>query len=147
MTGVPMVHGAERVLDIVENCGGLVVAMENCTGVKPLVDDIDENAADPLRAIAEKYFSLPCSVMTPNDRRIDLLRRLAADYRPECVIDLIWQACLTYDVESHRIKRFVEEELKLPVFAHRNRLLALRFRPDQHPRRGPSGNGPHTAIN
>jgi benzoyl-CoA reductase/2-hydroxyglutaryl-CoA dehydratase subunit BcrC/BadD/HgdB len=114
MTGVPMVHGAERVLDIVENCGGLAIAMESCTGMKPIVDDIDENATDPLRAIAEKYFSLPCSVMTPNDGRIDLLRRMAADYRPECVIDLIWQACLTYDVESHRIKRFVEEELKLP---------------------------------
>ena len=114
MTGVPMVHGAERVLNAVEDCGGLVVAMENCTGLKPLMDDVEETAADPLRALAEKYFSLPCSVMTPNDRRLDLLRRLRSDYRPECVIELIWQACLTYDVESHRVKRFVEEELKLP---------------------------------
>ncbi len=114
MTGVPMVHGAERTLDIVEDCGGLVVAMENCTGLKPLMDDVDDAAADPLRALAEKYFSLPCSVMTPNDRRLDLLRSMAADYRPECVIELIWQACLTYDVESCRVKRFVEEELKLP---------------------------------
>jgi benzoyl-CoA reductase/2-hydroxyglutaryl-CoA dehydratase subunit BcrC/BadD/HgdB len=114
MTGVPIVHGAERMLDIVEDCGGLVVAMENCTGLKPLMEDVDENAADPLRALAEKYFSLPCSVMTPNDRRLDLLRQLAGQYRPECVIELIWQACLTYDVESHRVKRFVEEELKLP---------------------------------
>jgi benzoyl-CoA reductase/2-hydroxyglutaryl-CoA dehydratase subunit BcrC/BadD/HgdB len=114
MTGVPMVHGAERVLDIVESGGGLVVAMENCTGLKPLLDDVDESAADPLRAVAEKYFHLPCSVMTPNDRRLDLLRRLTADYRPECIIELIWQACLTYDVESHRVKRFAEEELGLP---------------------------------
>jgi benzoyl-CoA reductase/2-hydroxyglutaryl-CoA dehydratase subunit BcrC/BadD/HgdB len=114
MTGVPMVHGAERVLDIVENSGGLVVAMENCTGLKPLVEDIDESAADPLRALAEKYFHLPCSVMTPNDRRLDLLRQLAEDYRPECIIELTWQACLTYDVESHRVKRFAEEELGLP---------------------------------
>ena len=52
--------------------------------------------------------------MTPNDRRLDLLRRLAADYRPECVIELIWQACLTYDVESHRVRRLAEEELGLP---------------------------------
>jgi benzoyl-CoA reductase/2-hydroxyglutaryl-CoA dehydratase subunit BcrC/BadD/HgdB len=114
MTGVPMVHGAERTLDIIEDCGGLVVAMESCTGLKPLVDDADDTAADPLRALAEKYFSLPCSVMTPNDRRLELLRQMAADYRPECVVELIWQACLTYDVESHRVKRFVEEELKLP---------------------------------
>jgi benzoyl-CoA reductase/2-hydroxyglutaryl-CoA dehydratase subunit BcrC/BadD/HgdB len=114
MTGVPMVHGAERVLDIVENSGGLVVAMESCTGLKPLLEDVDETAADPLRALAEKYFHLPCSVMTPNDRRLDLLRRLATDYRPECIIELTWQACLTYDVESHRVKRFAEEELGLP---------------------------------
>jgi benzoyl-CoA reductase/2-hydroxyglutaryl-CoA dehydratase subunit BcrC/BadD/HgdB len=114
MTGVPMVHGAERVIDIIEDCGGIVVAMENCTGLKPLLDDVDENAADPLRAVAEKYFHLPCSVMTPNDRRLEVLGKLAADYRPECVIELIWQACLTYDVESHRIKRFAEEELRLP---------------------------------
>ncbi len=114
MTGVPMVHGTERVLDIIETGGGLVVAMENCTGLKPLLEDVDETAADPLRAIAEKYFHLPCSVMTPNDRRLESLRRLAADYRPECVVELTWQACLTYDVEAHRVKRFVEQELHLP---------------------------------
>ena len=114
MTGVPMVSGAERVLDIVEQSGGLVVAQENCTGLKPLLEDVDEMAADPLRALAEHYFRLPCSVMTPNDRRLDVLRQLAADYRPECVVELIWQACLTYDVESHRIKRFAEAELGLP---------------------------------
>ncbi len=114
MTGVPMVQGAERVLDIVEHSGGLVVAMENCTGLKPLLEDVDAAAADPLRALAEKYFHLPCSVMTPNDRRLDVLRRLATEYRPDCVIELIWQACLTYDVESHRIRRFAEETLALP---------------------------------
>jgi benzoyl-CoA reductase/2-hydroxyglutaryl-CoA dehydratase subunit BcrC/BadD/HgdB len=114
MTGVPMVHGAERVLDIVEESGGVVVAAENCTGLKPLLDDVDETATDPLRALAEKYFHLPCSVMTPNHRRLDVLRQLAAQYRAECVVELVWQACLTYSVESHRIRRFVEEQLGLP---------------------------------
>ena len=49
MTGVPMVHGAERVLDIVEHSGGLVVAMENCTGLKPLLEDVD--ARRPIRSV------------------------------------------------------------------------------------------------
>jgi len=114
MTGVPMVQGTERVLEIVETSGGLVVAMENCTGLKPILEDVDETAADPMRALGERYFHLPCSVMTPNDRRLDVLGKLAGDYRPQCVVELIWQACLTYDVESYRIKRFVEEELGLP---------------------------------
>jgi benzoyl-CoA reductase/2-hydroxyglutaryl-CoA dehydratase subunit BcrC/BadD/HgdB len=102
------------VLDIVEQSGGLVVAMENCTGLKPLLDDVDEAAADPLRALADKYFHLPCSVMTPNDRRLDLLGQLASDYRAQCVVELVWQACLTYDVESHRVRRYAEERLGLP---------------------------------
>ncbi len=114
MTGVPMVHGAERVLEIVERSGGLVVAMESCTGLKPILEDVDVAAADPLRALAERYFHLPCSVMTRNERRLDWLRRMAAEYRPECVIELIWQACITYDVESHRVKRLAEEELGVP---------------------------------
>jgi len=114
MTGVPMVHGAERVLETIEDAGGLVVAMENCTGLKPILEDVDETAPDPLQALAEKYLHLPCSVMTRNDRRIESLRRLVAQCRPECIVELIWQACLTYDVESHRIRRLAEEELRLP---------------------------------
>ncbi|MFC1597018.1 double-cubane-cluster-containing anaerobic reductase [Planctomycetota bacterium] len=114
MTGVPMVQGVERVLEIVETNGGLVVTMENCTGLKPILEDIDENAPDLVRALAERYFHLPCSVMTPNDRRLEVLGKLAGDYRPQCVVELIWQACLTYDVESYRVRRFVEEELGLP---------------------------------
>ena len=113
MTGVPLVRGAERVLEIVEDCGGVVVAMENCTGLKPILEDVDSAACDPLRAIAEKYFHLPCSVMTPNDRRLDSLRQLVATYRPDCVVELVWQACLTYDVESHQVKRVIEQELGL----------------------------------
>ena len=114
LTGVPTVTGAERVLEIIEQSGGRLVAMENCTGLKPILEDVDAAASDPLRALAEKYFHLPCSVMTPNHRRLETLRRLIADYRPDCVIELIWQACLTYDVESHRVRRLAEEEAGLP---------------------------------
>lgn len=114
MTGVPMVHGAERVLDLVESAGGLVVAMETCSGLKPILEDVDPAAQDPLRAIAEKYFHLPCSVMMRNTRRFDTLRHLAEVYRPDCIIELIWQACLTYDVESYYVRRLSEGELGIP---------------------------------
>jgi benzoyl-CoA reductase/2-hydroxyglutaryl-CoA dehydratase subunit BcrC/BadD/HgdB len=114
LSGVPMVHGAERVLELIENAGAVVVAMENCTGLKPILDDVDLDEPDPLRAIARKYYHLPCSVMTPNARRFDTLRSLAAKFRPHCVIELIWQACLTYDIESFHIRKLAAEELHLP---------------------------------
>jgi len=114
LTGVPIVHGAERVLELIENAGAVVVAQENCTGLKPILDDVDADGPDPLRAIARKYYHLPCSVMTPNTRRLDTLRSLAAKFRPHCVIELIWQACLTYDVESFHVRKLAAEELLLP---------------------------------
>ena len=114
MTGVPMVHGAERVLEIIESHGGLVVCMDNCTGLKPILEDVDETAADPILALAEKYFRLPCSVMTKNSRRLEVLQDLARQYRVQCVVDLIWQACLTYDVESYFVKKLAEEKLGVP---------------------------------
>jgi benzoyl-CoA reductase/2-hydroxyglutaryl-CoA dehydratase subunit BcrC/BadD/HgdB len=114
MTGVPVVHGAERVVEIVESHGGLIVCMDNCTGLKPILEDVDEAAADPIVALAEKYFRLPCSVMTKNSRRLNILRDLAQEYRVQCVIDLIWQACLTYDVESYFVRKLAEQDLGLP---------------------------------
>ncbi|MCE5198008.1 MAG: double-cubane-cluster-containing anaerobic reductase [Armatimonadota bacterium] len=114
LTGVPVVHGAERVVDIIEESGGLIVCMENCTGLKPILEDVDLNAADPIRALAKKYFHIHCAVMTRNTRRIDYLRALTAEYRAECVIDLVWQACVTYDIESYQVRRLAEQELHVP---------------------------------
>jgi benzoyl-CoA reductase/2-hydroxyglutaryl-CoA dehydratase subunit BcrC/BadD/HgdB len=114
MTGVPQVHGAERILDLVEDHGGLVVCMENCTGVKPILQDVDAESGDPMRALADKYFQIPCSVMTPNTARLKMLQKLVREYRPQCIIELVWQACLTYDVESTHIKEFSRDKLKLP---------------------------------
>ena len=114
LTGVPTVHGAERVVELIEDHGGVIVCMENCTGLKPILEDVATDNGDPLRAIAEKYFHLPCTVMTSSDRRRDSLRQLVAEYKPDCVIELIWQACLTYDVETNRTRRLVEGECGLP---------------------------------
>ena len=115
LTGVPVVHGAERVLELIEAAGAVVVCMENCTGLKPILDDVDlDTEPDPIRAIALKYYHLPCSVLTPNPRRFESLRALAAKFRPQCVIDLVWQACLTYDIEAYQVRKLVEEELHLP---------------------------------
>ncbi len=114
LTGVPVVHGAERVVDIIESNGGLIVCMENCTGLKPILEDVEPDAADPIRALATKYFRIPCALMTRNTRRTDYLRRLAAEYRAQCIIDLVWQTCVTYDIESYQVRRLAEQELGIP---------------------------------
>lgn len=108
-----MPHGAEKVIDIVEEAGAVVVAQENCTGLKPLVEDISLGG-DPLEAIARKYFHLPCSCMTPNTGRFELLDELIERFHPQGVIDLVWSACHTYSVEARAVRRHVEDERGLP---------------------------------
>lgn len=120
VTGVPMPHGAEKVIDIIEEAGATVVAQENCTGLKPLFEDVDLSLAgdgaegNVWEAVARKYFHLPCSCMTPNKGRMELLDRLIEEFRPVGVVDLVWQSCLTYDVESELVRRHIESRHGLP---------------------------------
>ena len=64
--------------------------------------------------VKSEYFHIPCSVMTKNQGRMDSIKSLVQEYRPQCVIELTWQACITYDVESHLVRELVENELNLP---------------------------------
>lgn len=114
LTGVPTVRGAERVVDIIEDSGGLIVCMENCTGIKPIIEDVDADAEDIMVALASKYFRVHCAVMTRNSRRMELLEKLAREYRAECIIDLIWQTCITYDIESYYVRKIAEQNLHIP---------------------------------
>jgi benzoyl-CoA reductase/2-hydroxyglutaryl-CoA dehydratase subunit BcrC/BadD/HgdB len=118
LTGTPVGLGCEKVITLVEGCGGLVIAMENCGGYKTVELRVDENnQTDPLRLLAEKYMKIPCSVMTPNHRRLDLLKRMVKEFQIDGVIDLTWQACHTYNIESYFVAEIVKDELGLP-FLH-----------------------------
>jgi len=113
LTGVPTAPETLKIVELVEECGGTVVVQEACSGWKPL-DTLTSEEGDPIEAIARKHFSIPCSCLTPNPGRRDLISRLAEKFRPTAVIDLVWQACHTYNVESWSLERHVRESLGLP---------------------------------
>jgi len=107
VTGVPTGVGAEKVIKIIEECGAAVVYIENCAGMKQFVTLIDESKP-AMEAIAEKYLGTPCSCMSPNPIRMELLGALVDEYQADGVVDIVWQGCHTYNVES----RLLKEELK-----------------------------------
>jgi len=113
LTGCPTAQGTTKLIEVIEECGAVVVVQETCSGMKPLDLQVDESG-DPLEAIARKYFKLPCSCMTPNKGRTELIERLAREFKANAVVDLVWQACHTYNVESYLVDRFVREKLGLP---------------------------------
>lgn len=113
VTGTPLGRGSEKVLRLLEEAGAVVVALENCTGLKGVVGLADE-AGDPMEAIARRYLDTPCSCMSPNTGRFALMDALAVQFKPTGIVDLVWQACHTYNVESFDLGRHVNEDLGLP---------------------------------
>ncbi len=112
LTGVPIGLGSDKVVKILEKSGASVVAFENCSGYKNAFQ-VDESM-EPIEALARQYLSIPCSVMSPNQGRIDLLGRMLKDFSVDGVVDLTWQACHTYNIEARNIRDFVSERHGLP---------------------------------
>ncbi|MCP3944331.1 MAG: 2-hydroxyacyl-CoA dehydratase [Desulfobacteraceae bacterium] len=112
LTGVPIGLGSDKVVKILEDSGASVVAFENCSGYKQTFQ-VDETC-DPILALAEQYLSIPCSVMSPNHGRIELLDEMITNFQVDGVVDLTWQACHTYNIEAFQIRKFVNDHFHLP---------------------------------
>lgn len=115
LTGVPIGLGSDKVVKIIEQSGANVVAFENCSGYKQAFQ-VDETK-DPVLALSEQYLSIPCSVMSPNQGRMDLLKEMIKEFSIDGVVDLTWQACHTYNIESFHIRKLVQDSFGLP-FLH-----------------------------
>lgn len=115
LTGVPTGLGSDKVVRLIEESNASVVAFESCSGYKQTFQ-VDETK-EPVLALAEQYLSIPCSVMSPNKGRIDLLKDMIKEFSIDGVVDLTWQACHTYNIESFYIQKLVEDSFNLP-FLH-----------------------------
>ncbi|AET68393.1 Benzoyl-CoA reductase/2-hydroxyglutaryl-CoA dehydratase subunit, BcrC/BadD/HgdB [Desulfosporosinus orientis DSM 765] len=113
LTGVPVGIGSHKVVEIIEASGGNVVCFESCGGYKAVYDQVDEEKP-PLLAIAEKYLRTPCSCMSPNRDRYELLEQLVDEFKIDGVVDLTWQACHTYNIESHSLKKYLQTKKNCP---------------------------------
>jgi len=113
ISGVPMGVGSDKVARILEESGANVVGFENCTGYKQVFTV--EKTDDPMDVLARRYLSIPCSVMSPNQGRLDLLDRMVRDFKVNGVLDLTWQACHTYNVESYSVEKHLRDKHNLPL--------------------------------
>ena len=117
ITGCPIGGVREKIIKAVEDLGADVVSFEICSGPREKQTAVDENPEkDPLWAMAEKYLQIGCSIMTPNDSRLVTLENMVREYQADAVLEVVLQACHTYNVESYTIKRFVTDSLKKPYY-------------------------------
>ena len=73
----------QKTVKTIEEHGGVVVAFENCSGIKAAYQMVDAEADDIVGAIAARYLDIGCSVMAPNPNRYDLLGRAIDEYKAD----------------------------------------------------------------
>jgi benzoyl-CoA reductase/2-hydroxyglutaryl-CoA dehydratase subunit BcrC/BadD/HgdB len=113
VSGVPLGVGSDKVVRILEESGASVVGFENCTGYKQVFEI--EKSDDPIDVLSRQYLSIPCSVMSPNQGRLDLLSDMIDRFNVDGVVDLTWQACHTYNIESFSLEKWLMDTKKLPM--------------------------------
>jgi benzoyl-CoA reductase/2-hydroxyglutaryl-CoA dehydratase subunit BcrC/BadD/HgdB len=55
--------------------------------------------------------------MSPNKKRMALLKKMIQDFKVDGVIDLTWHGCHTYNIESYWVADLIKNDLQKP-FLH-----------------------------
>ncbi len=76
ITGCPTGGVIQKVGMVVENNGGVIVCLDDCSGERTRSKLIDESADDIIRAISDTYLSINCSVMTTNEGRLENTKKM-----------------------------------------------------------------------
>lgn len=107
LTGCPTSGLIKKIGEVIESNGGNIVCLDDCSGERTCRAFIDDEAEDILQAISDHYLAINCSVMSPNDRRLEGIRLLIEQYQVDGVIDVVLQACHTFNVESALMSKTV----------------------------------------
>lgn len=108
ITGCPVGGVINKIGRTIETNGGVIVCLDDCSGERTARMMVDENAPDILRAISDRYLDINCSVMTPNDGRMENTLAMCEKYHVDGVVENVLTACHTFNVESARMQKAVE---------------------------------------
>lgn len=100
LTGTPVGKGSHKVLQLIEESGAVVVCLDNCSGIKGLDRPVPTDG-DLCANVARRYLEIPCACMSPNPGRMATVETLCQDFGIHGIVDLTWQGCHGFNVESH----------------------------------------------
>ena len=109
ITGCPTGGVIQKVGMTAERAGGVIVCVDDCSGERTQSMLVDEDAPDILRAISDRYLQINCSVMSPNTGRIEHMLDMVKKYKVDGIVEVVLQACHTFNIESVLVQRACEE--------------------------------------
>lgn len=109
LAGSPLIWPNWKVLNIIEESGGIIVCDELCSSTRNFYDPIvvDEwTVKGMLQALAERYL-LPCTCpcFTPNDERLDRILETIKNFKVSGIVYHTLQGCHLHNLEFTRIKQ------------------------------------------
>lgn len=112
ISGCPSVMGNWKVHSLIEKAGAAVVIDETCTGTRyfeNLVENGKEALDDQLLTLADRYMKINCSCFTPNDERLESIKKIISTYQVDGVVQYILQYCHGYNVEALRVAQVLKQ--------------------------------------
>jgi benzoyl-CoA reductase/2-hydroxyglutaryl-CoA dehydratase subunit BcrC/BadD/HgdB len=116
LTGSTLALGDRRILDLIEESGGVVVIEEFAEGIRPYWEDVLLDG-DPMAALADGYFvrRVPPAWFRPGKERLEFLIGLAKDFN---VAGVIWYQLMyreSYKLESSYFPNMLRKETGLSM--------------------------------
>ncbi|OGQ96276.1 MAG: 3-hydroxyacyl-ACP dehydratase [Deltaproteobacteria bacterium RIFOXYD12_FULL_57_12] len=113
VSGAPMALPNWKVHNLVETAGGVVVNEESCIGTryfKDLIDESETGMDQMLAALTDRYMRIDCSCFTPNDERIDQIRKEYRESNAQGLLHYSLQFCHTYNIEEIKVREMCQRE-------------------------------------
>lgn len=107
IAGCPMVAGNTKIVDLIEEVGGLVVGEETCTGTRKFDNLVTDYTID---ALAERYFKINCASAFKNESRIQRIKELVKEQNADGIVYYTLQYCHTFNVEGALIEKELKKE-------------------------------------
>lgn len=117
ITGPNIALGDYKVLDLVEQAGGRIVAEDIAEGVLSYRENVSIGG-DPFAALAARYLKRRnCAFFRPNtNTHIELIREMAQEFKVDGVIWYQLIYCETWDIEAHFCaEAFKEKDRHIPM--------------------------------
>ncbi|MBY9006894.1 MAG: 2-hydroxyacyl-CoA dehydratase [Candidatus Lokiarchaeota archaeon] len=114
ISGTPMAIPNWKLHNIIETNGAIVVAEETCTGTRYFESEFEtiegDSIDDLLEIIADRYLGINCACFSPNNNRLEDIKRIVKEYNVDGVIFYTLAFCQPYEFETIMFEKILKEE-------------------------------------
>lgn len=111
ISGSPMAIPNWKLHAVIEGSSSVVVGEESCVGSRnwrEIVDEDFKTVSEGINRIADRYLTIDCACFTPNNERIDNIKKMFWEQNADGTIHYALQFCTPYMMEAQKVEKIVD---------------------------------------